>query len=404
MAKTRVFVLISTILVVGFFGYLLSLYARGYRFDSTALDITPSGLLVMRSNPDGAQIFINGEFKNATNANISLPPDTYDVNVKKEGFYTWSKRLLIEKEIVTEADAFLFKTAPSLTAVTFTTSVNPQPSPDFTKIAYIVPATTDNLAEDKAGLWIMETINLPIGFTRDPKRITDGNLDTSSWVWSPNSREILLQTEKGDYLLDTSTYTPQNERVNIKGQTEVTFTEWEQEKKDLFEAQVRNLPEELKYVLENNTSQVSFSPDEEIILYTASASASLNDNLIPDVPGSSTQPQERELKSGNTYVYNTKEDTNFLVDENGSDLTITNEDGEKVTRRLNWFPSSRHLILAEKDKITIMDIDGTNRQIIYSGSYVSPNAFPIVSTDRILILTNLGANTSPPNLYSLGIR
>jgi len=104
------------------------------------------------------------------------------------------------------------------------------------------------------------------------------------------------------------------------------------------------------------------------------------------------------------FIYNTKEDTNFLVDENGIDLTISHEATNGKTRRLNWFPSSRHLILAEKDKITIMDIDGTNRQVIYSGSYVSPNAFPIVSMDRILILTNLGANSSPPNLYSLGIK
>jgi hypothetical protein len=59
--------------------------------------------------------------------------------------------------------------------------------------------------------------------------------------------------------------------------------------------------------------------------------------------------------------------------------------------------------LAKQDKIIIMDYDGTNKQEVYTGVYSAPNAFPIASTDRILILTNLGANSTPANLYSLGL-
>ena len=51
-----------------------------------------------------------------------------------------------------------------------------------------------------------------------------------------------------------------------------------------------------------------------------------------------------------------------------------------------------------------MDYDGTNRQEVYAGSYVAPHAYPALTTDRIIILTNLGANTSPPNLYSLSLK
>src|SRR3989344_3208456 len=103
VTKTRVAVFILTLLVVGAFGLFASLYARGYRFDTKNFKFSPNGLLVAETDPSGAQIFINGELKNATDTTISLSPGTYDVEFKKEGYISWSKRLEIQKEIVTEA-------------------------------------------------------------------------------------------------------------------------------------------------------------------------------------------------------------------------------------------------------------------------------------------------------------
>jgi hypothetical protein len=51
-----------------------------------------------------------------------------------------------------------------------------------------------------------------------------------------------------------------------------------------------------------------------------------------------------------------------------------------------------------------MDYDGTNRQEVYSGSYIAPHAFPTVNKERLLILTNLGADSVLPNLYSLSLK
>lgn len=403
MIKTRVVITLTTIVIVGIMGYVLSLFARGYRFDRTDLTLQPSGLLVMKSNPDGAQVHIDGEFKTATNANISLTPGIYDLEVKKDGYQTWSKRITIEREEVTEADAYLFKSAPSLTAITFTSSINPVPSKDYTKIAYSVPPTTENLADDKEGLWILETINLPIGFARDPRRITDGDTTTSALTWSPDGRQILMKNSKGSYLLDVGLFTPEASRVNVSFTTIRILAEWKEEETKKLEAQMRGLPEDLIEILEKKSDAVEFSPDEKLILYTASESAQLKAELIKPVPGASSQTQDRDIKAKHTYVYDIKEDRNFLIDENSETLTVQDE-YETSERRLSWFPSSRHLVLAEKDKIIIMDIDGTNRQTVYEGSYVNPNAFPIVSNDRLIILTNLGANSSPANLYSLGIK
>ncbi|OGM26369.1 hypothetical protein A2962_01180 [Candidatus Woesebacteria bacterium RIFCSPLOWO2_01_FULL_39_61] len=405
MAKVRIIVFLITIVVVGTVLYVASLYARGYRFNPQTLKFIPNGLLIIKSVPDGAQLFINGEFKTATNTTLPLPPGTYDIRVEKEGFWTWSKRMTIEKEIVTEATAHLFKIAPSLSAITFSGTLNPTPSRDFTKIAYVVPAGVNGFEnQNNPRLWVVEMLNLPLGFSREPKGITDGDLADASWIWSPDGREILLTTPQGVFLLNSGTFTPQSERINVISKKEAILTSWNEELKKRREAQIAKLPDELEDILRRKTSSFVLSPDEDMVLYTASASATIPTNIVKQLPGASTQKQERNLKVGGSYVYDIKEDRNFLIVEDSNDLTIDGGTQSQAKRRLGWFSTSRHLVLAENDKITILDYDGTNRQTVYAGVYFSPNAFSTLSIDRLLILTNLGAYTATPNLYSLGLK
>lgn len=362
---------------------VIGLYARGYRLDRKTFKFVPKGILVIKSDPDGAQIFINGELETATNATISLAPGTYDISIKKDGYFSWNKRLTIEKEIVTQADAHLFRVVPSLSPITFSGVGEATPSDDFTKIAYSVP---------EGGLWVIETTNLPLGFSRDPRRITDGALKGASWEWSPDGREILLTTTNGVFLLGAGTFTPQNSRINIVSTKKQLLADWEKERKQKLNGQIASLPDPLVDLLSRKTSSVFFSPDKSKILYTASSSATLADGLIKHVPGASTQKQERNIRPGKTYVYDIKEDRNFLVED------------RLQNKRIAWLATSGHLLLAENEKVSILDYDGTNKQAVYTGSYVSPNGFSTLSNNRILILTDLGASNSLPNLYSLNLK
>jgi len=414
LIKIRVLILLATIFVVGSVGTLSFLYARGYRLNPQTNRLSPSGLFVIKSDPDGAQVYIDGALKTATNANLSLPPGTYDISVRKDGYLTWNKRLTIKKEEVTEATAHLFRIAPSLSAVTFTGIEAILISPDFSKLSYTVPFTPNN--KDLEGLWIMDTLNLPLGFSREPRRITDGDLKKASWVFSPDAREILLTIGNASFLLETGKFTPQTQRVNVTSQRMEILKDWEDKFSKRQGAQVKKLPIEMAEIITKKASNFAFSPDEKMVVYTASSSANIPENLIPELPGASTQREERNIKAGSTYVYDLVEDKNFLIDEAG--IVISGslhylKDKEPVNwqavisqtgRTLSWYPSSRHLIIAEEGKITILDYDGTNRQNIYSGVYLSPYAYPTLSLDRLLILTNLGAGSSPPNLYSLGIK
>ncbi len=389
MARLRVLVLLSTFVVMSIVGAIAILYARGYRLQSGKnITLKPTGLLVANSDPTAAQVFVSGQLKTATDNSISLPPGTYTVAIKKEGYLNWEKSITIEKEVVTQVDAFLVSTAPSLTALTFSGAINPKASEDFSKIAYVVPPATDNI--ERAGLWIMETINLPLGFNRDPRRITDGDLREATFEFSPDAREILLTTPNGVFLLNASEFTPQALRTNITTQLQETKEEWGEIKSTRLAAKIAPLPDEIEKVFSEVADNILYSPDENRILYTATAQGEIPENLVRHLPGSSTQTQERKLSPGKKYVYDIREDRNFAVAES-----------EEL---VYWISNSINLVSPSASEIAVMDYDGTNKKTVFSGSYVYPIAYPSTNVNRLLLLTNFGASDSITNLYWLSLK
>ena len=400
MTKFRVLFFTITLIVVSFFGIFAAYYARGYKFDTKTLKFLPNGILVLKSEPDGASIYIDGELKSATDANISISPGIYNVEVKKDGYSSWYKTLTIEKEVVTQANISLFKSAPSLSPVTYLGAVNPVMSKDGSKIVYSV-LPDKNTDEDKAGLWTLDAYNLPLGFSTSPTRITDGDMTDASYVFSPDGNQVLLTISKGIYLLDTNSFNSRKDIIDITLKQKEILKEWKAKEESINQSLIKNLPAALADILSNKTSGFVFSPNDNMILYTASASSTLPAGLIKQLPGASTQKQERNLTSGHTYVYDIKEDRNFLVSD--KPVTIDNNDNSQ-TAALRWMSSSLHLLLADAGEISIMDYDGTNRQMVYSGSYTAPYAFPFSNTTKLLVLTNLGAASASANLYTLTIK
>lgn len=380
MAKLRALLILSTLILVCIVGYFVSLIARGYQFDTATLSFLENGILVAKSDPDGASIYINGDLKGATNTNLKLSPGNYDVEIKKNGHISWNKRITIVKEEVIQVTALLFKIAPSFSPITFDGADNPVVSNDFSKIAYV----------KSDGLWIMSVSTLPIGFPNEPKKITDGQLAGSTYTFSPDNSELMLESKTGVYLLNTNEFKSQAERVNLVVQKENILTKWKTEAIKKEKSEFKLLPQEMVTILTDYVSNFVFSPDETMVMYTASTEATIKEGLIEKLPGSSTQKEERDIKAGKTYIYDTKEDKNFLVSDTG--------------RSLYWLPTSRHLIRPDEDKIIIMDYDGTNKQIVFSGNYISPHAYPFVNASKLLILTSLGSDSSTLNLYSLSIK
>ena len=203
---TLFFVLSGTILI--------SLLARGYRPDFQEKELKPTGLLVVNSFPKGAQVFINGKLTTATNQTINLPPGEYRVTIKKPGFSSWEKNITLEKEIVTNIDAYLFPLAPDLKALTFSPTLNPLLSPDGTKLIYFSPQEKENpqdqnatqtatlLTQERGGIWLIDLTEKPLGRSFQPRLLVKTpqslSLEQIETEWSPDSRQILLTINSKD--------------------------------------------------------------------------------------------------------------------------------------------------------------------------------------------------------------
>jgi len=391
---------------------------QGYKPDFSTKSLLPTGLLVATSTPDGAQVFIDGKLKTATNTTLNLPPGTYEVELKKDGFFPWKKTLEIKKELVTKTDAYLFSSFPDLRALTFTGAQNPVLSPDGTRVVYAVSSPSASL--EKQGLWVLDLTDRPLGLNRQPRQIiaNTSQLDFSQAElrWSPDGKQILTtfkttvgkgktaKTKIQNFLLEAERTNSPQALTDITSTINLLFQSWEREKQTRFQAQISKLPEKLLSTFTNNTANIQFAPDETKILYTATASASIPQELIPLPPVVSTQKEERDIKPGRVYVYDLKEDKNFFIGEAGEDFSASLPSSSiQPQTSYSWFPTSKHIFIVQKDKIIIKEYDGTNETVVWSGPFVNSFAFPFPAGNRILILTTLGKDT-PPNLYAVSLR
>jgi len=396
-----IFVLLGTIILLG--SFLVIQLGKGYRPDFSRKTFHPTGLLAATSIPNGAQVFINGKLKSATNNTLSLSPGEYQVEIKKDGYSSWKKTLQIKKEVVVETDAYLFPLVPDLKALTFTGALNPSLSPDGTKVVY---AVSESESVSKDGVWVLDLPELPFGRTREPRQIvktsTQGrDFAKATFAWSPDSKQILVtlplktstSKKEENFLIDQGSLTSANLLIDITQNLETIRKQWQEEEAKRKNQQLRKLPKELIKIIESSTKDISFSPDETKILYTATASATLKEGLGPKLPTSSTQKQERTLKPNHIYTYDIKQDRNFLIME------------EKEGTKISWFPTSKHLFVVEEGKVQIVEYDSTNWTTVYNGPFENSYAFPWPDGNKILVLTLLSKEeNAQPNLYAVSLR
>lgn len=374
--RMRIFFFFLSLTVIPLTTYFVILFAKGYRPSLNQTSLKPTGILVLTSYPDGAQAYINGTLKTATNSTVNLDPGSYEIEIKKEGFFPWKKQLLIEKEIVTRATATLFPNIPILKATTSQGVTHPVLSPSGDKIAFI--QTTDKIAY----LTILEMGESPLGLiSREPRavtRLSDPKPANYRLIWSYDSREVLALASSSATLVNIFTQAVSEASISYPN----LLSDWQNHRqfsqKQLFDA----LPEILKPILATAAADISWSPNEKKLLYTATASASLPDQIKKPLPGSSTQPQNRLLSPGGVYIFDLEEDRNFQID------TAKNSGW-------TWFPSSSHIYKVIKDLVVVKEYDNGNETVIYAGPLFENFAVPYPSGKQFLILTNPTPNLIP---------
>jgi hypothetical protein len=412
-------------------------YGKGYRLDLTQKSVKPTGLIAATSDPTGARILVDGTLRSATNNTLSINPGWYTVTIAKEGFQTWEKKIRVQGEVVTRADAYLFPANPSLSAYTTNGVIHPSLSPDGSRLAFIIPETQPATGEatliDRSGIWILDLSDRALSFNRDPQQIIKSTLvDFTNAVinWSPDSKNIIatipnsLNNQPDYYLLDAGKLNDYPIRVE---DLTITMNEWEIIAKTKDMERLSILKPDAAAILTPLMKIMSFSPDESKILYEASVSGTIPEIVSPPVIGTDPTAENRIIKPGNIYVYDIKEDRNYEIGDKYA-FGFPKPTPTPVTKRITiptptptpdyanlsqytsplpvqWLPTSRHLILVSKDKIEAMDFDSTNRKTLYSGPFWDSFVVPWGNASKLLIVTSLNpAASTYPNLYAVNLR
>lgn len=392
---------VTVCLILGI-SVLIIAYGRGYRFDVGKKSLKATGLLVASSEPSGAQILINGKVRSATPSTLNLPPDWHTIRIVKDGFQAWEKRVRVQGEVVAKIEALLLPTNPSLTAITAMGVGNPILSPDGGKLVYVVPRPTpganNGRSENQAGVWVLELVDKPLGMNRDARQVAASDsvdFSKATLTWSPDSKEVLTEVPIPStknprwYLLEADRL---NRPILPVTDAAALRKEWNTLREAREREKLITLKEEFVAIATSSTKLLAFSPDETKILHEATASATLPQIIKPSLIGTNSTPEVRELTPGKVYVYDIKEDRNYIL-------------GSVPEIPLQWLPTSRHLLAVSRDRIEILDYDGENRRTAYAGPFWDSFAVPWTNASRIVILTNLNPKASTVNnLYAVNLR
>lgn len=312
----RPLIFFATILFVLVGTYLVIRYAKGDRLGKTGV-VKGTGLLSANSFPSSAQVYIDGRLTTATNNTLNLDPGEYKIEIKKDGYHTWSKNLNIQAELVTPTNAQLFPVSPTLEPLTYTGAINPTPSADGNALAFAVASASADL---KNGLYVQDLSTGPISLNRGARQIaqttSDHNYTHAKFVFSPNSSEILVSFDNGaNLLLDASRYNNPNDLQDVSWKKSTIIQDWELEMARTERVRLLELPEFFQSLATQSgqLTNLYFSPDGKKLLYQDITELDIPTDLIPSVPASSTQIEARHILPGNWYIYDITEDRNFMV-------------------------------------------------------------------------------------------
>lgn len=420
---------------------LIVALARGYRFNLDEKTITSTGIISANSAPEAAKIFVNGEFKGVTNQNISLSPGEYDVKITKEGFTEWQKKLKVLGEVVVSIDAVIFPKNPSLSPLTNLGIAKAIPVGESDKVLIFV----DNEDVERDGIYILEGNTRRLSLLSPLKKIVLKSLlpenisfassevkfaeDYSEGIFTFPSED---QTATFSYLL--SLESDNTEPFEVSNSQNTILSAWEVKKQLDLQKILETFPKPVKGIATDSFRIISFSPDETKILYQAKRAVELPIVIKPRLIGANQTDEKRTLEVDKVYVYDRKEDKNYMIPvENEkinqpaftptpsilpeeipvptdseatktANIDILNYNRTEIFDYIQWYPSSRHLVLNEGKNIAVIQYDGTNKQSVYAGPY-EPQFFGMNSDWKLLILANLNpGNNRFGDIYEVGIR
>ena len=343
------------------------LYASGFRLDLSQGGFAKTGMILAKSVPDGAKVFLDEELSGATDSTIgSLKPGSYHLKIEKEGFLSWEKDVEVKEELVTSVTALLPPRSPSLTAITQNGAKLVTASASGEKAAFL----------SGSKLYLLSLNSSFLGFLRiRPQEIAKETSDfpfskVTRIEFSPNEDQLLLIAgSKGNLF-------PIRIGATAAGVSSVTTlrTQWQNLVKEQRADAVKTLEitEEFKDLALALTSV--WSPDERKFLY-----------------------EKAEGGKRQFWVANFT-DPLPVGDETNRKVLET----ENKSLKLFWMANSQNFIFIEDSTVSILDRDGSNKREIFTGTLAEKIALSSTDLAQVIILTSISSKSSA-NLYGISL-
>lgn len=376
ISKLILFVIFIAVLAI------VIVYARGYRFDYQNRSLTSTGIIAVSSYPKTAKIYLNDSLKGVTDTNLTLPPGNYQIDIKKEGYTSWSKKVNLKGELVVNIDVILYPINPSLSPLTNLGIIKAVPLDSSNKV----------IVFSETGVYLFEAAKRPLSFFPPLKTIVKKELFPEDIDFSKVSVDVspdLKQAIIDNYLVSLEEENQSPLDLSLSESSKETLIDaWEKQKQDNFMKILETFPLEFTKIASDSFKVVAFSPNETKVLYQAQTDINLERMINPPLISSNQTQETRDIKKNSFYVYDKKEDKNYLITDD----------------RTQWYFDSKHLVVEEDKKISIIDYDNENKQAVYSGPFEA-NFFTTSSDGKIIILANLNPEANElPDLYLVSIR
>lgn len=407
-------------------------YAKGYRPNIQNRIIQGTGLISLTSYPKSARVIINDRLTTVTDDKLYLTPGDYTIKIEKDGFSPWQKTVPVKSELVTSVDARLFPLIPAISPITFYQVDNVAANPDNTKIAYVVshsPVSADN------GLYVYSLTGNLLGSQNIQIASADKDYSSAILVWSPDSSQILViftqDTKTGQKiasseLLSTKSFNQTKDITDVTYRLPLIVSEWQDQLVKINQNSLSLYPDFMTRLLSQSAINVYFSPDKEKVVYSPTQDIKLPANDIGTaLPNINSTTETRQLTKGDTYVYDLKEGTNYLITESTNLNTVSKtlftttsatlsgnltdieqikaQTDSRFTTNTSWYGSSQ-LMYSNGQGVAIVDYDNVN-PVTVTNAQIKQN-FVVASPDysKLIMLTNINQQPDTFNLMSFDLK
>lgn len=289
---------------------IVILYARGYVFDFEKSQFVKTGVLILKSAPKQADVFVNGKLFGQTPITIKhLLPKTYAVKISKNGYSQWEKQLEIKAGLLTEAQSVILL----------------QSNPDMVTIA-------ENIKEESK----IEDF-LPIDQNKIAAQKTINQKLQNNAGWQISSASIFY-IKKENFLMYQSNFDGTAEK-------QITFNPLPS----------TNL--NYKIILNDNGDMAVISPEKNLLLFKRDKTDF--EKIADNITDALFSPDAKKI-----IYYSPNEIWVIYLDEVATQPYKIAGEKELITRygeKINsvaWHPDSEAIFIAVNEKIKLAELDG----------------------------------------------